>query len=944
MNKLLVMVVAASVTFLSFAADVNFPDADESHDLASVEAWGGAFPGAEDAATIAAGGEFIASSNVTFAGGLKFWAGANPITVDLTGADPAPRTITLGANGDLQTGTKLTLKGGVYDYQRKYTPFKENNWASNQRKDMEIVLDGAVITNVGYRTTVGYYGSTGNNKFVLRNGAVWHQPVDTQFDFHYQGAGNNELLVTTGCTFTCAGCFDWERGTSLHTKPSRVTVVGEGARYVVKGHGYVCPRSGETLTVADGAYASITGSYFFYGTDKTVGSTILFDKAAEGSGTTAFYCAGTNNVVRVKDCSVKLGSVYNSSDKGASFGNGLDAVNGTISANCIWQQGSCKFTNFLVRVSGAAGQVNFTNAGNTSELRRGTRLVFDLPLEGYEEGFVPMSFAGSISVDATTVIEIENLDAVRADIVAKGENYRIYRLALFSKDAGNIDTAVTRANARAGDKVEFSRSGNYLDVKILGANLPVLMGGSITWPSADSSVITDATEDWTDGNGDLSKTAAWQDPATLASTRLHITKGGTYVIPSDVTLAGIDFWARREPVLLDLSSNPTVKSSANFITESKVTIRGGTIDAGGNSFIPQNSWSNNRRKDLEILLDGTVVTNVGSTTQCLGYYAGGNNTMTLTNSAVYYQKDNSFFLSYESAGNNLLEISTGSRFKTVKAFHFSKGKSTKPSTVVVTGAGSSFEPGEATEMSEVPGHRLLVQDGASLKLGGWWNINSSNQRVEIDGASTARLSSPYFYGSDNIIRVKGDSTLTAGMVYMTSNSTSNGVDIIDSKATFEALTTLNTPTNQTRFVVRVEGDHPEVTIGVSGSGQGCNLLRSDGFRFRLPVEGYQFREEGRETPIITHIYTQLNAKTLLEVETNNFEAIKADMTEKRRSRRTYRLAQFCGTVEGLSQAIAGANEKAPEGVTFFKDKIGGRDSISVKLKIPCTWGSTIIVH
>lgn len=940
MKKLVVAGVAAVFAGVSLADDVAFPSA--GGDFSSAEAWGGSIPTGR--ALFNQPGAYTASNDVTL-NGVYINLGQNN---DATFTVADGKTVTLNAALDLYAEkgyNNITFTGGTWDLTgNAFLP--QNGYQDNRRNHYVLTLDGVTIANAK-TMAMGYYAHSGYNTHALTNGAS--VTLSGIYQLAYEGKANNLLHISTGSRMTVDGAFMFNNaGTS---PASTVIVEGEGSKLTAGSNSYLGKANGSQLIVRDGGSVSFGGGFWYMNNND---NTVFLDGAAE-STFGPLYLTGSNNVFRLRNGSV------------ASFGNSRIYLNNSATCtDCGFDIADSTFnfaeiqfgnatTNFFIRVSGPTGQAKFVNAVNVGTIFANTRLIFDLPVEGYADGVVPMSSSVRFGGGPTVKLEIENLAALREAFNAEGVKSRTYRIiSSTAKDLYNMTPAINAANVRyagcADFKIVDTDVAKCIDVTVF-AGTAVSVGGTVTWPQqgVETYVITNATMDSTDLAGDLATLSVAENPEMLAVTDLHLIHGGDYTISSDMTVGAIDFWARNEPIVLDLSvpAVTVTPGRINFITESQVTIKGGTFEMGGKPFIPQNDWANNRRKDMTIVLDGTTVAGAGGS-ECLGYFSNsGNDTLVLTNGASYTHtgsKDNYFYLSYDCAGNNTMVVAGGSTFTVGPAnnqFQFANTKASAPSTVLVTGEKSVFEMIGVLYLEGCSGHRLLVRDGAQLLIKQWWNfggggkVSANDCLVSIEDSPLSTLSSPYFCGTNNFIRLR-NSTVTGSAVYLVGQD--NGFDIADSSL---SLTAIGFPANApaaTGPVLRFGGTHPELTVVDAGTSSTCALTRGGRLVYTLPPEGYSFDEEDRVAPFETQVYTYLNETTSYEVD--NVEEIQDMLRTTGRRNVTYALSRFA-RADPMTAMLAHCNELAPAGVKYFFDATIG--AVCVRIKNPDPIGMTVIV-
>lgn len=468
----------------------------------------------------------------------------------------------------------------------------------------------------------------------------------------------------------------------------------------------------------------------------------------------------------------------------------------------------------------------------------------------------------------------------------------------------------------------------------------VNLGATLTWTTADTEKYEGGTDFWiTDGDA----SALWGNAELLAANRLYILSGGGYAVDRDITVAGIDFAAKAEPVVFDATGRTvTLTASVNPHTKSVVTLQGGTYEMGGHSLFPENDWRNNNRADMTVVLDGAVVTNAGRFV--LGYYVGtGDNTVCLTNGATYHQNGSDFWLCYNGRGNNLLRVSAGSRLLLPSAgVVYAHSGARNPSTVIVEGEGSRLVTGDGSSMTGPYGNRLVVRDGASVRVGGWCDFGSGTSVLVSDSDVPSSFSAIYLYGSNAAVRVcRAAANVSA--LYCTSGGAGargNTVDVVDGDVVIASCLGDRTSAGDS-VAYRLSGTHPKIRCGaVGGSPSGAEFRPRGKIVYDLPLAGYDTDASTGEpiVPFNVQNYCQVDGTCTFEVE--NLDAIKADMAEKGQTRRSWKIFQW-RNITGLSDMLEASNAKyAERGLKF--SQIPGTVFIKATVRLPS--GGMVIVR
>lgn len=465
MNRLIVASLMAVGVLALRAADIDFPNLDQSGDLMSADAWGRDVP-TVDAARITAGGTYVASTNGML-GGLTIGS-ASKMVFDLTNGDEEDTTITMAGPVKLSaTNRKVEFKGGTWDLQGLYG-FSMGAWGDLNGN--RVTFNGCVITNVS--SAYLYYGSaTATGYWTLTNSA--NVFVKGRFEPAFNSVGTMDVVINSGSTLSLGNGFTLGRqdsakvGTVFH---HAIHVSGCGSRFTsVADSGSSTFSVGESagtgsvMEVLDGAAASFSGGW----------GGILGNAATSNS-----------NVLRVAGCGSKMsiGTLY--INKNGGFGNRLEAydhgtatvykvfLNGMdaqiVASNAViscsdgiaWASGS----DHVIRLSGNCPRISLANGYS---FKNRTQLVFDLDPNGYlDENVAPFYSAAWGSGDGTEEIIVTGIEEMQKRMVEQRIRRREMKLAFVPSAAWATTEAFARWNAHLPEGAELYWSLGYICLRV----------------------------------------------------------------------------------------------------------------------------------------------------------------------------------------------------------------------------------------------------------------------------------------------------------------------------------------------------------------------------------------------------------------------------------------------------------------------------------------------
>ena len=341
------------------AADVTFPDADSSGDLASEAAWGGTLPGPTDRPVIPNGKKtYTASADVSFAGisTAKIYNNTT-ITFDMTEAKSgsALRTVSLSSGFVQDTGSnrqRILFKGGVWNVGGSLL-------LGNQTYDPEdamwhIISDGAAMNlagDIGPSATSGgncHFRITGAGTKVVASKALFQN--DSKIRYEVADGASLELTGGDSSTpvFRTGDQGGARNGICATGAGSSIAVTGTDTfAWVGAGKG-----QGHFLRVENGASFSATNAALRIGSSASSST----ETQTSTNHFVAVSGAGSSLVVT----NIFLGYVT-MSQGGAAFRNNVMAISDGASARTLGNASGAKKFEYSVLVGG----IEYPSRGNT---------------------------------------------------------------------------------------------------------------------------------------------------------------------------------------------------------------------------------------------------------------------------------------------------------------------------------------------------------------------------------------------------------------------------------------------------------------------------------------------------------------------------------------------------------------------------------------------------
>jgi len=409
--------VALGLAVGASAADVEFPNADSSGDIASAAAWGGSLPALSDTAIIYGQDcTYTAKSDVEF--GLMKAVNPNPgygpyihhsLTLDMrpeaSGATAAnPRTITSSGFNSGNSAMDLLVRGGVWNFKGTAggnSPTLHNSWGQECSFTFS---DGAVIN---FSTPYNMFQATTSSRFRLTGGSR----MTASTFWPYSGTGKCSFEVLDGSSCSVVGLQFGRDAIGWHENNS-IVVAGPGSRFSATGYneggiaiGYSSANSGNAFCVTNGATVWFNGySVVGNGPSNTLwlddnasltGGTMRVGAAAGATGNRIFVGKGSTLYINNGNF-LSLGYA-----EGAD-GNTLVASNGYV-RTAFLKIGSNGSRNNLLRVYGPDADLDviyypggsdgiFGNSasagGNVLELDGGTKVDWSSSVRNFWMGGV----------------------------------------------------------------------------------------------------------------------------------------------------------------------------------------------------------------------------------------------------------------------------------------------------------------------------------------------------------------------------------------------------------------------------------------------------------------------------------------------------------------------------------------------------------------------------
>ena len=393
-GRRLVGVALVMATMLPMAAKaVNFPDADGSHDIASIAAWGGALPTTETEVAITGKTQTVTANSDVMLSSALLKNGLTThynytLTFDMT-EQPDRKLYFSGFN---QGGAKVrtAFKGGYWDLGGRYFCNAGNTTGAYGDNKFVTISDGAIITN----TAACYLAYTGQKNIRLALSGESQLHLGGAFGFSQtqtsrpDDSSSNIVEVTEGSIMAVGGKFQWDNPSSptwadaLDGYYDYVIVDGEGsslklqasdiARFRIKGGAAMIVRNNGALD----AKALVLGWKY------TRNNLLRVESHGTTSVSSVFmsgYGASNNSYMSLPDATVD-----------GLRNNRVEVLDGgtlEISGTFCMAYGESQSGNMLVVSNGtfkaatfAMAQINASDTSTNQYVRiQGPDAVFDIP-------------------------------------------------------------------------------------------------------------------------------------------------------------------------------------------------------------------------------------------------------------------------------------------------------------------------------------------------------------------------------------------------------------------------------------------------------------------------------------------------------------------------------------------------------------------------------------
>lgn len=477
--------VAAAIVFafafVGLAEDVVFPYSEAVGDLSSAADWGkDQIPSADSRIQIGTGSKsqtVTALTDIDFAGIYRVGA-SSTVIFDMrdavTGASPRKINMTAGVSGSKSAGRTTWFKGGEWNWNGKSLSLFTADYETYNNNSYKIT-DGAVMYNVS--SLQGAYGSTYGSFLVAGEGTlVTTKVLAVAF---YQGSrqtftvadGARVVINGTGSPKDYSNDNEGSYNRTIVTNgASLVKVTGSANHIGIKG-------LGNEVHVVDHSTMSLSG-YTYVG-------------HSDGDGANA----ANNTRVLVDDNSTFIpGGVYLGNGNGRTTGNSgctIESRNGsTVTISSLFLHGrdngliasngtfvlqtagilthytnvgqNFSSSNAYVRVQGETPRVRIATGTDANQFccKDGFRLIYDLPVDGYADGYVPVTFEKYGQFDDTFEVEINGLEAMQAKMQAERIRKRTIRLFKANNGLVGVSSAtVDRWRSRLPEGVTLNTAG-----------------------------------------------------------------------------------------------------------------------------------------------------------------------------------------------------------------------------------------------------------------------------------------------------------------------------------------------------------------------------------------------------------------------------------------------------------------------------------------------------
>lgn len=477
--------VAAAIVFafafVGLAEDVVFPYSEAVGDLSSAADWGlDQIPSADSRIKIGTANKsqtVTALNDIDFAGIYRVGA-SSTVIFDMrdavTGASPRKINMTAGT-AVADSASKVTwFRGGEWNWNDTglslYTPSY-----STPKYNSYKITDGAVMYNVS--SLQGAYSSTYGSFLVAGEGTlVTTKVLAVAF---YQGS-RQTFTVADGARVVIKGkgadkeyCNDNEGSynrTIVTNGASLVKVTGKANHIGLKG-------PGNEVHVVDHSTMSLSG-FTYVGhsdgndADAALNTRVLVDDNSTFTFGGVYLGNGNGRTTGNSGCTIESrngSTVTTSALYLHGHDNGLIASNGTFVLQAAgiltrYTNGNLNYTssNDFVRIQGETPRVRIATGTDANQFccKDGFRLIYDLPVDGYADGYVPVTFEKYGQFDDTFEVEINGLEAMQAKMQAERIRKRTIRLFKANNGLVGVSSAtVGRWRSRLPEGVTLNTAG-----------------------------------------------------------------------------------------------------------------------------------------------------------------------------------------------------------------------------------------------------------------------------------------------------------------------------------------------------------------------------------------------------------------------------------------------------------------------------------------------------
>ena len=282
------------------------------------------------------------------------------------------------------------------------------------------IEDGGVLTTGGGTLLLGHNG--GFARIEVLEGGVWTNKSVLSMGSEYECAGNNQFVVSNG---TYCGRFPLIGFTSAVASNNFVQIMGPRASFDLTDTKDIImfPKShGNSFVLSDGAVwtnSAPAGNLYF--SDQNCGCSNIFAvvRGATYYSTTNLSIAGANYAVRsntlvVADSAyLHARSLYSSAiENGIILSNAtIDTQFGIRFSDTSYSQFIKGYSNCWMRVQGTRPRAN---VGTSFTVLNSSYLHFDLPVEGYEAGIVPITCGNTFKIEDKSRIFVNGVEEMAA--------------------------------------------------------------------------------------------------------------------------------------------------------------------------------------------------------------------------------------------------------------------------------------------------------------------------------------------------------------------------------------------------------------------------------------------------------------------------------------------------------------------------------------------------